>query len=614
MSIPLRVSLVFSGILALAAVIVSAGAWLASPAQAATFTVTNTDDSGDGSLRQAIEDANAAAGADTIDFSVTGTITLASTLPDILDPLTIDASGGGVVLDGAGVAGPGLAVFDNFAQFTVLGLTIQNMDGRGIAIAACEIDATIDGVTVQDVTDRGVNIDVVTEITKCDSSLDEANQVIILNSSISGASDGIDIDFCVNIGDCTLNGSINVDISANSLIESTTDGDGIDLRICHSSDLCDLAGPIDITVGGDGPITGTSNDGVDLRVCDSGGFCDVAALTMDVSDNHGDITSDVDPAVHLEVCTGSWVDGCVANAALSVRNNTGAITGADNEGILALIETSDGTHSIDITGNSAIVNNGSDGVQVCCDSAATTISGNAIMDNGTDGVDLAGTGETVTGNIICGNGESGVNEDSDANAPFDVTGNWWGDPTGPTHPENAGGAGDALEDAASGGSGDGDFDPWIDTITASADPAALNVPSAVAFQFASADGTTFLGEGAGPFEITTDNGAVSPSPAFINGPDGTLEVTLTPDEVGTATVTATGPCGLDDTLGGNTITLDVAAAPVGPTPTSTPAAPSELPDTGAPPASQSGVPWLALLAAIGAAAVAGGAIVAMRRR
>ena len=35
----------------------------------ATFTVTNTADSGAGSLRQAVLDANAAAGADTIVFS-----------------------------------------------------------------------------------------------------------------------------------------------------------------------------------------------------------------------------------------------------------------------------------------------------------------------------------------------------------------------------------------------------------------------------------------------------------------------------------------------------------------------------------------------------------------
>src|SRR2546423_15144192 len=42
------------------------------PARAATFTVTNTGDSGAGSLRQAIADANALAGGDPINFSLPG--------------------------------------------------------------------------------------------------------------------------------------------------------------------------------------------------------------------------------------------------------------------------------------------------------------------------------------------------------------------------------------------------------------------------------------------------------------------------------------------------------------------------------------------------------------
>ena len=52
--------------------------------QAATLTVTNTNDSGSGTLRQAILDANANAGvADTINFDsgVTGAILLLSALP-----------------------------------------------------------------------------------------------------------------------------------------------------------------------------------------------------------------------------------------------------------------------------------------------------------------------------------------------------------------------------------------------------------------------------------------------------------------------------------------------------------------------------------------------------
>ncbi|MBI5957473.1 MAG: hypothetical protein HY866_01970, partial [Chloroflexi bacterium] len=65
--------------------------WVSLPKAAAqtgtTFIVTNTDDSGPGSLRQAILDANAHPGADTINFNISGagphTINLLSPLPDI---------------------------------------------------------------------------------------------------------------------------------------------------------------------------------------------------------------------------------------------------------------------------------------------------------------------------------------------------------------------------------------------------------------------------------------------------------------------------------------------------------------------------------------------------
>ena len=62
--------------------------WAATlPLAAATFTVTNTDDAGPGSLRQAILDAEGSAGADTIAFAIPGagvhTITPLSLLPII---------------------------------------------------------------------------------------------------------------------------------------------------------------------------------------------------------------------------------------------------------------------------------------------------------------------------------------------------------------------------------------------------------------------------------------------------------------------------------------------------------------------------------------------------
>lgn len=61
---------------------------------AATFTVTNTNDSGAGSLRQAILGANATPGADAIRFAIPGSgvkiISPASTLPTITEAVTVD--------------------------------------------------------------------------------------------------------------------------------------------------------------------------------------------------------------------------------------------------------------------------------------------------------------------------------------------------------------------------------------------------------------------------------------------------------------------------------------------------------------------------------------------
>jgi hypothetical protein len=79
------------------AVIVAAAllfAALQTAAQAATFSVTNTNDTGSGSLRQAILDANANAGSDTINFNIAGggikTITPTGALPEITEGVTID--------------------------------------------------------------------------------------------------------------------------------------------------------------------------------------------------------------------------------------------------------------------------------------------------------------------------------------------------------------------------------------------------------------------------------------------------------------------------------------------------------------------------------------------
>ena len=106
------------------------------------FTVTRASDSGPGSLRQAIEDAQP---HDTITFDpdvfppdAPAIIQISSELPHIrVANLTVDASNAGVILDGSQVPGDwtaGLQIVSAEAV-TIMGLQISNFPGPGIAIS-----------------------------------------------------------------------------------------------------------------------------------------------------------------------------------------------------------------------------------------------------------------------------------------------------------------------------------------------------------------------------------------------------------------------------------------------------------------------------------------------
>jgi hypothetical protein len=103
---------------------------IAASAGAATFTVTTTADSGAGSLRQAIIDANAAPGADTIAFNIPGagvhTIALTTWLPKAIDPLTVD-----------GYTQPGSSPNTQpLSQGTNAVLNVE-INGAGVSLAPC---------------------------------------------------------------------------------------------------------------------------------------------------------------------------------------------------------------------------------------------------------------------------------------------------------------------------------------------------------------------------------------------------------------------------------------------------------------------------------------------
>src|SRR5262245_6866446 len=110
----------------------------------ATFPVTSTADSGNGSLRQAILSAESTPGADTISFSIGSgpqTIRLSSPLPQINDSVTIDgttqpgyAGTPLIELNGstAGAGANGLTI--SAGNSTVRGLAIRGFAGSGIVL------------------------------------------------------------------------------------------------------------------------------------------------------------------------------------------------------------------------------------------------------------------------------------------------------------------------------------------------------------------------------------------------------------------------------------------------------------------------------------------------
>lgn len=110
---------------------------------AATFTVTNTTDSGTGSLRQALLDANENPGLDTIVFNIGSgvqTVALSTDLPRITDPVIIDATTqpgytGNPIIELTRTPGGFSSGFTiDAGNTTIRGFVINNFASGGIAM------------------------------------------------------------------------------------------------------------------------------------------------------------------------------------------------------------------------------------------------------------------------------------------------------------------------------------------------------------------------------------------------------------------------------------------------------------------------------------------------
>ncbi len=351
----------------------------------ATYTVINVNDSGAGSLRQAILDANANAGADTIIFNIAGTgvhtITPATALPTITGQVTIDATTDdsfatnsnrpAIILDGNNLAADGLVLSSTADGSTIRGFVIRDFGGDGIQIDAGSDSNVIVGNYIGRLTATGA-----------DAGAAEANGAsginLLGNNNTIGGLTAADRNVIAG----NVDGIYLQQASGNLIIGNYIGTDGTGLI-----DLGNTDRGIQIE-------SGANNTTI-------GGTTMAARNVISGNDNDGIIISD-------GASPGTGTTGTVIQ---------GNYIGVGSDGVTALGNTTNGVrittesgHSIGGTAAGAgnvIAYNGEDGVVLQNSTANTnTILGNSIFSNTQLGIDLGNNGVTAND---AGDADTGAN-------------------------------------------------------------------------------------------------------------------------------------------------------------------------------------------------------------
>jgi hypothetical protein len=280
---------------------------VALPALCSTFTVTNTADSGAGSLRSAI--ASAAPG-DTINFSLVypATITLSSTLR-ISTSVTISGPGANnLAISGNNAAG--VLYVTGGVVADISGVTIENGNapmGGGILVFASTVkltDCAISGNTASFFDGGGV-------------FNGDQSTLILNNSTVSGNSASGDGGGIANYQHSAVT-LINSTVSANT---SATDGGGIvnnnsTLTLINST----MAGNSATTVGGGISDSGTLMIKSTLIASNKGGNC---SLTGGVATSDGYNLSDDASCSAILTSTTDSNNGTAGLDSKGLQNNGG---------------------------------------------------------------------------------------------------------------------------------------------------------------------------------------------------------------------------------------------------------------------------------------------------
>ncbi len=228
-----------------------------------TYTVlVNTENSGQGSLRQVISNANAITGPNTMRFELIGaatyTIQPLTALPIITDPLTIDGT------TQAGFGGTPIIELDGTAGSIGLEITAGSSTVRGLVINGFDEGILLDtnGNNVVQGNYIGTNVAGTGDLGNINNGIliqDSANNTIGGTTSaqrnlISGNNgDGIRITGPASDGNTVQGNYIGTDVSG--ALDVGNSGDGIRIRDVADNNL--IGGTTGTTVGG--PCTGACN-------------------------------------------------------------------------------------------------------------------------------------------------------------------------------------------------------------------------------------------------------------------------------------------------------------------------------------------------------------------
>ena len=385
-------------------------------------TVTNANDSGAGSLRQAILNANTQPGLDTISFMISGagvkTIAPLTALPAITDALIIDgttqpgyAGTPLIELNGtsAGAGTIGLLVVSGGSGSTIKGLAINRFTSAGIWLdgnsSGNVITSNFIGTDPTGTIDLGNASDGIVIASSANNTI--GGTTASLRNVISGNNgDGIEISNAAGVGPASgnvvLGNYIGTNAAGTAALANGSDG----IRISTNANSNTIGGT---TAGAGNVISGNGSVGVEINVNSSGNFVQGNFIGTNAPGTAA--ISNASVGIYLLNVANTTIGGTSAAARNVISGNTfhgiqldGSTTGTQIQGNYIGLNK-DGNASIGIQDVGISINNQNPG-----STSNNTIGGtaagarNVISGNEQNGVQIIRfTSSAVSNNVVEGN-------------------------------------------------------------------------------------------------------------------------------------------------------------------------------------------------------------------